>query len=271
LIQISLIVESIVVISILVFLSVRFRVLDWKGSITAAIIGLIIYLTIGRTGILVLSTFMFISGLATRFGYQYKKSIGVIESKTGIRGWRNVVGNGLIAAIIGVLSVCYLEQSEMLLAGFIGSVSAVFADTLATEIGLLYKGQTRLIIGFKKTSPGTPGGVTTYGYAGALSSSLFLIIVLTPFLINSKSLALWKLALIIIGSGVGGTTIDSIVGQLLQATYRCIRCGVVTEYPTHCDTRCEKIKGLSYFNNHVVNIVCSASGVLFAIALYELV
>lgn len=269
-IQSSLILESAVVISILTILSIRLRVLDTKGGTAAAIIGIAIYLTIGRMGIVALCTFMFISGVATRLGYQYKKSLGVVESKTGVRGWRNVIGNGLVAALLGVLSASFSHSQEILLVGFIGSVSAVFADTLATEIGLLYKGKTRLIIGFKKTSPGTPGGVTIYGYAGALSSSLILALVLTPFFINNYSAGPWKLAIIILLSGTGGSTIDSIVGQLLQATYRCIRCNTLTEYPTHCDTRCEKIKGLSIFNNHVVNVVCSISGAMIAIFLYKL-
>ncbi|MEM4449882.1 MAG: DUF92 domain-containing protein, partial [Nitrososphaerota archaeon] len=80
---------------------------------------------------------------------------------------------------------------------------------------------------------------------------------------------LTKLALITLVSGIGGTTIDSIVGQLLQAVYRCPICHSITEDYIHCNTRCEKIKGISYINNHVVNIICSAFGGLTALVLYN--
>ncbi len=266
----ELMIESLVIVSILTILSIRLKVLDMYGGITAAIIGMIVYQTVGRLGILSLCIFLLVSGLATRVGYEYKKSIGVIESKSGIRGFRNVIGNGLVAAIISIIYSINYEHSGIFLAGFLGSVSAVFADTLATEIGLLYKGKPRLIIGLKKTMPGTPGGVTTYGYAGALSSSLILIIALTPFLINNNLLGMKKAALIILLSGIGGTTIDSIAGQLLQATYKCIICGITTEYPFHCGEKCEKIKGNSYVNNHLVNIICSAAGVAIGMIGYEI-
>ncbi len=268
-IHLSLIIESIVVISLIALLSIKLRVLDVLGTITAAIIGIIIYFTIGRIGIVALCIFMFISGLTTRIGYEYKKSIGAAESKTGIRGWRNVLGNGLIAIFFSIYSILTFHSSSLPLVGFIGSVSAVFADTLATEVGLLYRGPTRLIIGLKQTRPGTPGGVTTYGYAGAFFSTLILTASLAPFLINNKSLTLTKLALITLVSGIGGTTIDSIVGQLLQAVYRCPICHSITEDYIHCNTRCEKIKGISYINNHVVNIICSAFGGLTALVLYN--
>lgn len=269
-IQASLVIEAIVVISIIAVASIRLRVLDSLGGLVAALMGITIYLTIGRVGIVALCAFMFISGIATRIGYEYKKSIGVAESKTGIRGWRNVLGNGLIATFFSIYSIFYIKSSSLPLVGFIGSVSAVFADTLATEIGLLYRGSVRLIIGLKKTRPGTPGGVTLYGYAGALLSTLILIASLTPFLIDNESLTLSRLSLITILSGIGGTTVDSIVGQLIQATYRCPVCLSITENSVHCGVMCEKVKGISHVNNHVVNIICSAFGGIIAIILYSI-
>ena len=262
-----LIVEATVVIAAIGAASAYLRILDKAGGVIAAVIGYVVYLTIGRLGIVVLITFFIVSGLASRYKYEYKRGLGAAEEKGGRRGWKNVVGNGLFPAMSAAFYGLSPTYREAALAAFIGSTSAIFADTMATEVGLLYRGPPRLIIGFKKTSPGMPGAVSPHGFAGIFLSSAILSIVISLFLSRSfLSCTPWIISVVLIG-GIVGSSIDSVAGQLLQGIYRCGRCGKIVESRTHCGSRSSYLRGARLIDNHVVNILCSVGGGLTATAL----
>lgn len=254
-------VEIIIVLSTLSLLSYKLRILDIQGTILAAVIGGTIYLTVGRVGIILLTVFVVIAGLITKLGYDKKSQIGAAEPRKGLRSWRNVAGNGVVAAAAALIYAMAPGYSEALLGGFIGAVSAVFADTMATEVGLLYKGDPRLIIGFKRVKPGTPGGVTILGYGGALLSACILV---AAYLFSGASnpLAPHIVILAAVSSSLIGTTIDSVIGQFLQGLYVCDVCGKTTEYKTHCGRPARLVRGFRVVDNHVVNVICSLAGAL---------
>lgn len=262
-----IIVEATLVLAAMGAVVAYLRILDRAGGLIAVVIGYVVYLTIGRLGIAIMITFLIVSGLASRYKYDYKRSLGAAEEKGGKRGWRNVVGNGLFPAISATFYGLSPVHREAALAAFIGSASAVFADTMATEVGLLYKGSPRLVIGLRETSPGIPGAVSPYGFAGIFISSAILsgvvLLFQNPF---PASCAGGIIGLVLI-SGIAGSSVDSVAGQLLQGIYRCERCGRTIESRTHCEARAMKVRGLRIIDNHVVNMLCSLVGCLIAAAL----
>ncbi|MEM1967387.1 MAG: DUF92 domain-containing protein [Nitrososphaerota archaeon] len=257
--NLSLAIEMVIVISIFSILSHKLKILDIAGTTLAAAIGTIIYSTIGRVGFIVITVFVVTAGIFTKLGYDRKSRIGAAEPRKGLRGWRNVVGNGLVAASAALAYALLPAYSEVLLGCYIGAVAAVFSDTLATETGLLSKGEPRLIIGFKKVRAGTPGGVTLVGYLGSLLAPLMLILGYIP-VGGVNPLSFQEVAAIVFIAGLVGTSVDSAVGQLLQGTYRCEVCKKITESKNHCGRPTVLLKGYSLIDNHVVNLICSLSG-----------
>jgi uncharacterized membrane protein len=54
---------------------------------------------------------------------------------------------------------------------------------------------------------------------------------------------------------------DSVLGATLQAQYRCPVCGKNTERKNHCrGAAADRISGLRWISNDVVNLLCSAAG-----------
>ncbi len=261
-----LLIEAVVFLSVVSALVWRTRVLDAAGGAVAVMLGAIVYLTIGRGGALLLVTFLAVSAAFTRVGYERKRSIGAAELKGGMRGWRNVVGNGGVAGIAAVMSALDASNHHLYLYAFIGSVSAVFADTMATEVGLLSRGKVRRIIGFKEARPGEPGGVTVLGYVGVLTAAALSYAVSLLFFTNPLDPG--KLLMAVSLSSLIGATADSVAGQLLQALHRCRVCGAITELPTHCGEPAELVKGIKGFDNQAVNAVCALTGAVVAAAVY---
>jgi len=260
-----MVLEMVVTILIFALLAFKLRILDIKGILLAALIGITVYSSLGRVGFALLAVFVAVAGAFTRLGYDRKRKLEAGEPGRGLRGWRNVVGNGLVSAVLSILYSLSPQNSHLLFASYVGSVSAVFSDTLATEVGLLYRGEPRLIVGFRRVRPGTPGGVTPLGYAGALLSTPLLA--MTYILIDGHNpLSPQLLSFASLAAGLAGTTVDSVVGQYLQGMYRCVVCGRITEYRVHCNGKAKLVRGASSLDNHVVNIICSLCGAVVAAA-----
>ncbi|MCS7094841.1 MAG: DUF92 domain-containing protein [Thaumarchaeota archaeon] len=255
---------------VLVFLGVliwRTRVLDIKGTAAALAVGAAVYFTIGRGGIVVLLTFLTISAAFTRIGYDRKKALDAAELKGGIRGWKNVLGNGSVAAGSAILYQIDPSRSHLYSVAMICSIAAVFADTLATEIGLLSRGRVLSIIGLREVRPGEPGGVTLYGYGGATLAGVMTWAV--SALSFPNPLGATNLLGATLTSALLGTTVDSLVGQLIQGRYVCKSCGVVTEHLEHCGLPTTLVSGLKFVDNHVVNTICSLTGAVVGVVYFS--
>src|SRR5690606_17718124 len=61
-------------------------------------------------------------------------------------------------------------------------------------------------------------------------------------------------------AGFLGAMVDSILGATIQSMRRCSRCGHEVEPLLHCDVPSVHIRGWSWMNNDVVNVISSAVG-----------
>ena len=68
-----------------------------------------------------------------------------------------------------------------------------------------------------------------------------------------------------------GALVDSMLGSLVQAKYKCSVCGIVTEKLFHCSSATERTSGLAVFNNDVVNVVSVAFAGLASALIYILI
>jgi len=256
--------EATVVIAVVGAAALAGRFLDLRGAAAAVVLGYMIYIFGGRMHFLLLLVFFIVSGFSTR--YRYREKYG--EYGRGVRTWSNVISNGLAAALIASAGY-FLTDPATALPLYIGAVSAVFADTMSTELGLLSKRPPISITSLKRTEPGTPGGVTPLGLMSAFvtgfitSATIFLY---TGFSLDT--LPLGKVALVSIFSGFTGSLFDSVVGGLFQSRYRCRVCGRAVEVRRHCGAETIYLGGSRVINNDVVNFLTSLYGAFAAYSLW---
>lgn len=256
--------EALTVLLLIFLISITFRFVDHRGLIASFVVGYIIYIFGGREYFIALITFYLISVILTKI--RVKKVREVENKEDGVRGWRNVVANGFTATVTAVaagLSANY----KIFFATYLGALSSAFADTLATEVGLLYHGMPRLITNMKKVRPGTPGAVTTLGYLGGLMGMTILTLIASTI---DKRLSFYEVAAVVYLSGLAGMTVDSILGATIQAKYRCRVCGKNTESSTHCEAESEKIEGVRYIDTHAVNLIATMVGGLIGYTLVNM-
>jgi uncharacterized protein (TIGR00297 family) len=200
-------------------LSYKKKSLDFQGVLAANFLGIVVFLLGGIESFACLVVFFAAADIATRLGKKRKNNFET-------RGIGNIIGNGLPAFI------CLFGGFQF---AFFGAISAAFADTLSSEIGMLSKKKPVLITTMKPVEKGIDGGVTLLGYLAALTAG---IIIATTYFAFTQNIAR---AIIIILAGLFGTTIDSFAGASLER---------------------RKILG-----NNAVNFIGSGAGALLAILL----
>lgn len=252
-------------------LSIRKGLVDKSGLVAGLVIGLIVILLGGWNWFIVLLSFHVIAGVVTKWRYDYKRRLGVAEEKGGARSWKNVTANGIVAAAMTFFEA--FIGGQVWAFAYLAAVAAAMGDTLATEIGLLNPSPPRLITRpWLKVEPGTSGGVSLLGYtasalAGVVVGLLGYLLGVVP---ESGSIDFLVFMLLVIASTLVGVTVDSIIGATVQAQYRCVVCGKLTEKPVHCGKPARLVKGYEWIDNHVVNILGIGSAALAAIILSSL-
>ena len=142
-------------------------------------------------------------------------------------------------------SVCYSWGGDVLLVGIVANYAAVCADTFSSELGILAKGQPRLItsLTLRKVPPGTNGGVTILGLgAGLLGSAIIVSATMlflpvcgpqtSAFLGGGKPWTLGErrifMAFMVLW-GAFGSVLDSFLGGMFQRSVRDVRSGKIVE------------------------------------------
>jgi len=240
------------------------RAIDGRGFLASVLVGYPVLLGGGWRWFVIVATFFVLGVAFTWYRYEHKKSIGSAQEKGGTRSWPNILANGGIAALFGL--------GEFLLGGnafsvlYIGAVSAAASDTLATELGLLNKAPPRLITHIRKAvAPGTSGGVSPLGFAGSLIASA--LIGLVAALLGVVNLWAPVIVAVSVAGGIIGSVFDSLIGATLQRKSTCVVCGKPSESLVHCGEPTKYVSGISFFDNHVVNVFATIFGALGSLAL----
>ncbi|KAK4191191.1 transmembrane protein 19 [Podospora australis] len=142
-------------------------------------------------------------------------------------------------------SLCFSKGGDLLVIGIIANYAAVAADTFSSELGILSKGQPRLITSWnlKKVPRGTNGGVTVTGLLAGLLGSMIVVTAAmlflplcdersvgrlgggTPWSVNERRVLILGLTV----WGLLGSVLDSVLGGLLQRSVRDVRTGKIVE------------------------------------------
>jgi uncharacterized protein (TIGR00297 family) len=260
---------GIVLAGLVAFIAYRLKLLSRYGSLSAFLLGSVVFGLGGlRWAIVLLVFFLSSSGLSRAFRARKEKS-EINYAKGSTRDAGQVLANGGLAGLFVILHF-FIPQGSWTWIGFCAAFAAANADTWATEIGALSRKPPRLITTMKSVEPGTSGAVSWLGslagFCGALLIGLAGALV-DPY--ASVQPAQIFLIIITIG-GMAGSLVDSWLGATSQAIYHCPSCQKDTErFPLHgCGTETILVRGIKWMNNDMVNILCTLAGT--AVALFVL-
>ncbi|WP_412067490.1 DUF92 domain-containing protein [Rubrivirga sp. IMCC43871] len=200
--------------------------------------------------------FFVLSSTLSRLGHQRKASAEALAAKGSRRDARQVLANGGVA--LAALAASAFVAGPGLYVAFVGSFAAAAADTWATEIGTLIGGSTRRLGLGPRVPPGTSGGVSWGGTLGAVLGATSVTLP-AAWLIGASGG--WMLALV--GAGVSGAVLDSVLGATLQARYRAAD-GRLTERSVADGVALPLAGGQSWLGNDGVNAACTVAGGLLA-------
>jgi uncharacterized protein (TIGR00297 family) len=195
------------------YLAYKARIADISALLGASLVGVLIIVFADIFWFLLLLTFFILGGGFTKYKYAYKASIGIAESKGGVRSYENVFSNSMAAIVLAIAHGIYPQYSELIMYSYLGTVATATGDTLASEIGTTSKERPRMITNFKPARPGRDGAVTILGEFSAIFGSL-VIAVLAILFGRVENIQL-GLTVTILG-GLFGTNFDSLLGATLQ-------------------------------------------------------
>ena len=208
----------------------------------AWLVGSAILIGTGWRGGVVLAVFFFTSSGISR---AFPAAGDVGDAKGDRRDAWQVLANGSIAAAAALLG---LREPSLGLWLLSVSLAAAAADTWATALGT-WSGRTpRDLWTGRHVPPGTSGGVTLPGSAGAMGGAA--IVATTYALVSTAPALLPAVALL----GLLGMAADSLLGAVVQGKFRCPACRRPSERTIHqCGTPTIVERGWRWFSNDLVN------------------
>ena len=195
--------------------------------------------------------FFVLSSALSRAGRRRKRAAEALAAKGGRRDAAQVAANGGAAAL--ALAAWAVWPAAPLYGAFVGALAAAAADTWATEVGTLVGGRTRRLGWGAPVPPGTSGGVSLAGTAGALGGAASVALAAVPFGLGPG------LAAVLAAGGVAGASADTALGATLQARYRAPD-GRLTERPALDGHPLALAAGRAWLGNDGVNAACTLVG-----------
>ena len=188
-----------------------FRKLTPAGVAAALVMAITIYAGTGTTGLVLIGSFFLLGVLATTFGRHTKAAIGQAAPNKGKRTAGQVFANGGVALLLGAISWWLPQYQSTMILLIACAVSSATADTISSELGMVWGKNTFNIITFKKDRRGENGVISWEGTAAGVAASGLIAIVYTLFTDWNP-----QAFLIIIASGTIGNLADSYLGATLE-------------------------------------------------------
>ena len=156
-----------------------------------------------------------------------------------------VFSNGWVGVVLYMLYGLTDQSHWQLLAWCSFAIS--ICDTISSEVGTAIRGKTFNIVNFRVMQPGLSGGISVAGTTGGLVALLLLVAYLYFILPVTPIQLLW-----VIGTGMAGMLVDSILGSKLQALWKE---GDQWSEITQAQSGAQLVKGLAWLDNHWVNFL----------------
>lgn len=153
---------------------------------------------------------------ATRIGRAEKEAAGIAEKRGGARGPENLWGAAGAATICALLAIWgggWVKGAAEV--AYVAAIATKMGDTLSSEIGKAYGGDTYLLTNFRKVPRGTEGGVSVEGtVAGVAGSVVAAAMGAAGGLLGGVHVGA-GVAIVVVAAFVGNT-VESLIGADLQ-------------------------------------------------------
>lgn len=219
------------------FLSVKTRKLTLAGALAGGATGLAVYAGALYPGISMLAAFFISATLASSWKKKFKRALNIEEANSGRRDAWQVLANGSIAGICGILAFMQPVHSGLFVVMMASALSSATADTLSSELGNVYGSRFYNIITFRKDARGLDGVISLEGTLCGLGGSILIAVIhaLGSGWDNNFSL--------IVAAGTIGNISDSVIGAVFERR--------------------------NYLNNNMVNFMNTLIASLAAMLLYQ--
>jgi uncharacterized protein (TIGR00297 family) len=190
--------------------SVKTNKLSLTAAGVAALVAIIIYGGTGFTGVILLGMFFLIGVLASSWKKELKEKSGFADSYKQARSAGQVLANGGMAAILSMIALFFTGNTiiPFLIAC---SFSSAAADTVSSELGVIYGKRFYNIISFKRDKKGENGVISLEGTLLGVAASAIIALV---FSVQQEFHLYCFIAIII--AGTMGNLIDSLLGATLE-------------------------------------------------------
>jgi uncharacterized protein (TIGR00297 family) len=195
-------------------LSVALKKLTWPGALAGGVIALCIYAGAGFTGMALLAVFFIMGTGATAFKKEWKEQAGIVAREESTRTAGQVLANGGVAAVLGLSAMFFPEKAFAIQVMLAASLASATADTLSSELGVVYGRRFYNICTFRTDVRGRDGVVSGEGTLAGLAGSGIITLVYALGFGFSVHL-LW-----IIVAGTAGNLFDSYLGATLERAQR---------------------------------------------------
>lgn len=190
--------------------SIAARKLTIAGAICGGAIGLFIYKGTGYAGLAMLVAFFILGTVATSWQRDLKQALGAAEKNKGKRTAGQVLANGGLGAAFGLLAWLWPQEVVLLRLLTAAALASATADTLSSELGMVYGRRFYHILTMQEGTPGTDGIVSTEGTViGAVGAAIIALIFGLGYGWS------WKVLWIICAANVGNFA-DSALGATLE-------------------------------------------------------
>jgi uncharacterized protein (TIGR00297 family) len=184
--------------------SAALKKLTPPAAITGAALGWIIYMGGDKEGLLMLATFFILGTAATSWGKRHKQTVHTNAGHQSRRTSGQVFANAGVAALAGLGAIFLPGQKPLFQLAMAGSISSAMADTLSSELGMVYGRKYVNILTGKPDQKGQDGVISIEGtLIGVAGSAVIALIALHHY---------W----IIILAGTIGNLADSLLGALFE-------------------------------------------------------
>ncbi len=191
--------------------SIRVHKLTPAGGATGFLVACLIFAGGGITGVALLSAFFLLGILASRWKRD-EKYTGTVQDTAETRNAGQVLANAGTAALMALLALIFPADAVLFRLMLAGSLASATADTLASELGIVYSKRFYNCLTFKKDTKGLDGAISLEGLLfGAAGAFVIALIACYPAV-----LWLHKFVLVITLAGTIGNYSDSVLGAALE-------------------------------------------------------
>jgi uncharacterized protein (TIGR00297 family) len=191
--------------------SAHWKKLTPAAALTGLVLGYTIYAGSSYAGLLLLALFFILGTAATAWKKSEKLAIKGSATHQSTRNAGQVFANAGVAALTAAIALLFPQNKPLCSLMLAASLASATADTLSSELGMVYGRRCYNILTWKRDERGLDGVISLEGtLIGAGGAAIIAAI----YLLTQRTT--WPHALIVLAAGIFGNLADSYLGATLE-------------------------------------------------------